>query len=58
MESEISFPLLCIFNASMSSFSIPSDWAMGIVVPVYKMVLPVTSIIIDPFHSPVHHAKL
>ena len=36
IASEISFPLSCIFNASISSSSIPSDWAMGIVVPVFK----------------------
>ena len=36
IASEISFHLSCIFNASMSSSSIPSDWAMGIVVPVFK----------------------
>ena len=36
IASEISFPLSCIFNASMCSSSIPSDWAMSIVVPVFK----------------------
>ena len=36
IASEISFPLSCSFNATMSSSSIPSDWAMGIVVSVFK----------------------
>ena len=53
IASEISFPLSCIFNVSMSSSSIPSDWGMGIVVPVFKRVLLVMAIIIDPFHLPV-----
>ena len=35
IASEISLPFVCIFNGSMSSSSILSDWAMGIVVPVF-----------------------
>ena len=36
IASEISLPLSCILNASMSLFSIHSDWAMVIVVHVFK----------------------
>ena len=58
IASEISFPLSCIFNASMSSSSILSDWAMAIVVPVFKKSSTSDVNNYRPIYLPVCHAKL